>query len=212
MTKIALDVENNIVTLTNSGKSSRVIAKELNVSQRTVISVQKRRNVAPVPNSGGRPRLLKDSDARLMLRQIRNKSCKTPKQPALAIRKNVSAPTARRALHRLGYVSAVKKKKSALSDKNIKSRLTFCKSHKNWTEEDWKRVIWSDETKINRFQSDGKEYFWHRPHERIQKHHVKQTVWIEAPTLKRKWFSSKTETQSIQRKLCNAGSWNKILS
>ncbi|XP_075159510.1 uncharacterized protein LOC142232741 [Haematobia irritans] len=168
MRKIALDVENNIVTLTNSGKSSRVIAKELNVSQRIVIAVQKRRNVAPVPNSGGRPRLLKDSDARLMLRQIRNKSCKTPKQAVLAIRKNVSAPTARRALHRLGYVSAVKKKKPALSDKNIKSRLKFCKSHKNWTEEDWKLVIWSDETKINRFQSDGKEYFWHRPHERIQ--------------------------------------------
>ncbi|XP_075161213.1 uncharacterized protein LOC142234030 [Haematobia irritans] len=165
MRKIAIDVENNIVTLTNSGKSSRGIVKELNVSQRTVIAVQERRNVAPVPNSGGRPRLLNDSDVRLMLHQIQNKSCETPKQVALAIRKNLSASTARRALHKLGYVSAVKKKQPALSDKNIKSRLKFCKSHKNWTEEDWKRVIWSDETKINRFQSDGKENFWHRPHE-----------------------------------------------
>lgn len=176
MRKIAIDVENSIVAMTESGNSSRVIAKKLNVSQRTVIAVQKRRNVAPKPNVGGRPRLLNDSDARLMLRQMRTKSSKTPKQAALAINKNVSAPTARRALHRLGYMSAVKKKKPALSDKNIKARLKFCKSHENWTVEDWKHVVWSDETKINRFQSDGKEYFWHRPHERLQKHHVKQTV------------------------------------
>ena len=26
--------------------------------------------------------------------------------------------------------------------------------------EDWKRVIWSDETKINRFGSDGHQYVW----------------------------------------------------
>lgn len=63
-----------------------------------------------------------------------------------------------------------------MSDKNVKKRLQFCKAHVNWSVDDWKRVIWSDETKINRFQSDGKEYYWRRPHENIQKHQVKQTV------------------------------------
>ncbi|GBP14801.1 Transposable element Tc1 transposase, partial [Eumeta japonica] len=60
--------------------------------------------------------------------------------------------------------------------RNVKRRLHFCKTHKNWTVDDWKRVIWSDETKVNRYQSDGKEYYWHRPQERIQKHHVKETM------------------------------------
>lgn len=54
--------------------------------------------------------------------------------------------------------------------------MAFCRKYQDWTEDDWKRVIWSDESKINRFQSDGKQYYWRRPHERIQKHHVKQTV------------------------------------
>ena len=27
----------------------------------------------------------------------------------------------------------------------------------------------SDETKINHFQSDGKEFYWHRPYERLKK-------------------------------------------
>lgn len=62
MRKIAVVIENS-VAMSKSGNSSRVIAHKLNVSQRTVIAVQKRQNVQPLPNIGGRPRLLKDSDA-----------------------------------------------------------------------------------------------------------------------------------------------------
>ena len=39
-------------------------------------------------------------------------------------------------------------------------RLKFAQYHENWTVEDWKRVLWSDETKINRIGSDGKVYVW----------------------------------------------------
>jgi hypothetical protein len=37
-------------------------------------------------------------------------------------------------------------------------------------------VIWSDETKINRFCSDGRSWCWVRDGESRQPHHVKQTV------------------------------------
>ena len=33
-------------------------------------------------------------------------------------------------------------------------------NNKNWTLEDWKQVIWSDESKFNLLNSDGKEYYW----------------------------------------------------
>jgi hypothetical protein len=36
--------------------------------------------------------------------------------------------------------------KSKLTVKMRKARLTFCLLHKDWIIEDWKRVIWSDET------------------------------------------------------------------
>ena len=39
-------------------------------------------------------------------------------------------------------------------------RLKFARDHENWTVENWKRVLWSDETKINRIGSDGKVYVW----------------------------------------------------
>ena len=92
----------------------------------------------------------------------------TSRQAAAAIDKLVSEWTARRANRRFGLISAVKQKKQGLSETNVKARLKFCKESKNWSVDDWKRVVWSDETKINRVQSDGKEYYWHRPYESLK--------------------------------------------
>jgi len=38
--------------------------------------------------------------------------------------------------------------------------MEFVRNYGEKTIEDWKRVIWSDETKINRFGSDGKIWTW----------------------------------------------------
>ena len=53
-----------------------------------------------------------------------------------------------------------KEKRPRLSAKNIKERLEFAKQYKDWTVEDWKHIIQSDETKINRFYSDGYSWYW----------------------------------------------------
>lgn len=176
MRKTPTDIENNVINLLQNNYSCRKIAEKLNLSKSTVNDIKKRQNVACNNNQGGRPRLLSDGDARQIERLLHNKDTKTPKNAAKSIGKDVSSWTVRRALNRIGLVASVKKKKPALSDRNVKRRLHFCKTHKNWTVDDWKRVIWSDETKVNRYQSDGKEYYWHRPQERIQKHHVKETM------------------------------------
>ena len=42
--------------------------------------------------------------------------------------------------------------------------------------EDWKRVLWSDETKINRIGSDGQEYMWKRKGEGVTSREVQGTV------------------------------------
>lgn len=68
------------------------------------------------------------------------------------------------------------KKKPALSKKNVQARLKFAKKHRDWTIDDWKKVIWSDESKFNRYQSDGKQYCWKRPGESLQRRHIKETV------------------------------------
>ena len=42
--------------------------------------------------------------------------------------------------------------------------------------EDWKRVIWSDETEIKRIRSDGQEYVWKKKEEGLITREVKGTV------------------------------------
>ena len=37
------------------------------------------------------------------------------------------------------------------------------KKHKEWTKEDWARVIWSDESKISIFGSDGIKVMLNKP-------------------------------------------------
>ena len=45
---------------------------------------------------------------------------------------------------------AVKKQKEALLTAGYKkARLDFAETHKYWILNDWKRVIWSDETKVD---------------------------------------------------------------
>ena len=49
----------------------------------------------------------------------------------------------------------VKKKSPLLSQCHKCEWMDFALSHRHWTIEDWKRVVWSDETKINWLGSDG---------------------------------------------------------
>ena len=54
-----------------------------------------------------------------------------------------------------------------MTSRHRRNRLDFAIAHQDWTLDDWKRVIWSDETKINRFQSDGRQWIWKGPGEGV---------------------------------------------
>jgi DDE superfamily endonuclease len=54
--------------------------------------------------------------------------------------------------------------------------LAFALKYKEWTVEDWKRIIWSDETKINRFGSDGKQWVWKQKGEGLIEREIQRTV------------------------------------
>ena len=52
----------------------------------------------------------------------------------------------------------VKRRKPLLFITHGKRRVDFAFKYKNWTMEDWIRVIWSDETKFNRIGSNRRMY------------------------------------------------------
>ena len=88
----------------------------------------------------------------------------------------VHRTTVARALREQGMGSGEKKSKPLLSQKNIAARLKFAKRYADWTIHDWQRVIWSDETKICRFNPHPRKWTWIRDGEGLQPRHVKQTV------------------------------------
>ena len=63
--------------------------------------------------------------------------------------------------------AVVKSKYPVLTGKHCKACLDFVYAHKDWTIEDWKKVIWSDETKINHLGSDGHKWVWKKQSEGV---------------------------------------------
>jgi len=70
----------------------------------------------------------------------------------------------------------VKSKQPLLSVKHCKAHLDFAYAHKDWTLEDWKKVVWSNETKINCLGSDGCKWVWKKAGEGLSDRLVEGTV------------------------------------
>jgi hypothetical protein len=60
----------------------------------------------------------------------------------------VSAKTLREAFAKEGYHRRVARKKPFLNETQRNRRLRFALEHRNWTAEDWKKVVWTDECYI----------------------------------------------------------------
>src|SRR5258708_6345885 len=88
----------------------------------------------------------------------------------------VSSQTIQRALNKTGFRAVVKARRPGLSKCHHRERLDFAKSHQHWALEGWKRLIWSDETKINHFGPDGRKWVWKKSGEGLSDRLVEGTV------------------------------------
>lgn len=156
-----------IVTLKEAGLSVNQIAKKTSTDRRTVQRVCKR--VAKIgyykdmPRSG-RPSKLSARDKRVVTRLLNNGSAKNATDIKKKLKTDynidVHRDTVANTLRSLGYVARIKQKKPSLTLQHKKKRLEWAKKFRTWTVDEWKNVIWSDESKFNIFNSDGKEYYW----------------------------------------------------
>ena len=87
-----------------------------------------------------------------------------------------SPQTLRRGLKKSEWRAVVKRKRPLLKPHHKKARLAFAERYKEWTVEDWKRVWFSDETKINRLGSDGRKFVWKEAGESLSDRLVEGTV------------------------------------
>ena len=74
----------------------------------------------------------------------------------------VSKSTIKRRLHQSEYRGFTTRCKPLVSLKNRKARLEFAKQHLKKPSQFWNNILWTDDTKINLYQSDGKRRVWRR--------------------------------------------------
>ncbi|PIC37922.1 hypothetical protein B9Z55_010100 [Caenorhabditis nigoni] len=70
----------------------------------------------------------------------------------------VTVQLVRRRLRDVGLRAHRPVSKPLISAKNRYLRMKFAKEHKDWDIDQWKQVLWSDESKFMLFGSDGKSY------------------------------------------------------
>jgi len=164
MRSISADKCSSVISLLNEGYSHRQIIAKTGLGKGTVGRISKEVDVDKENNPGGRPSKLSACDKQSIFCQITSGKLDNAVQATQFINSVIPNPvtpqTVRNALKGSGFYAATKKKVPMLKKIHRQRRLKFAQYHENWTVEDWKRVLWSDETKINRIGSDGKVYVW----------------------------------------------------
>lgn len=167
MKSTSVDQVNAVVLLLSEGLSIRKVAAQVSISAATVGRIAQKRmqdQAGWTPGRAGRPARLTVTDKRKIVRDITSGKCDNAVQATASLASDagvvVNVRTVRRALRESGLRAAPKVKKPLLSQRHHKARLEFAIRHKDWTVDDWRKVVWSDETKINRLGSDGREWCW----------------------------------------------------
>ena len=179
MKQLSQDKVNSIIVLLNNRVSVKKAAKRLKLYFSTV---SKYKNVAGIEGRvgvGGRIRKITEAKLRQIHRDITLGRMTTAIDVRNALVRDgleVSHTSVTRALKALGFVAKIKKKKPFISAANRKARLKWAKERRYWTEKDWSRVVFSDETLINIWSSDGVRYCWVRPGDPLMSHHLDLTV------------------------------------
>lgn len=95
-------------------------------------------------------------------------------QPRL--QREICSRTVRNRLTEAGLRGCIARKKPLVSKKNLSKRLQFAKEHAAKPLSFWQNILWSDETKINMFGSDGKVYVRRPPNKQNDPRYTLKTV------------------------------------
>lgn len=88
--------------------------------------------------------------------------------------REISETTVGRMLRDAGFRKTKPTRKPGLTARMRKERLDWCLERRHWTLEDWKAVIWTDETSIVLLHRRGGYRLWRQPEEKVQKSCIRE--------------------------------------
>lgn len=159
------------------GKTYKEISELLGRSQNLVTNALK-----PQKNTEnrGRPRKTTKQTDRRMVVMVKKDPFLSSRAILKELNENISARTVRRRMTEANLHGRIARKVPFLSKRNIKQRISFAQEHKDWNGESmikkWRNILWSDETKINMFGSDGRTYVHRPPTQEFASRYTKKTV------------------------------------
>lgn len=163
-----------IVALLQDGRSERYVAQQYHVSNSTVHRIFTRFLETGAytrrPGTGPQRRTSARDDRFIILQSLRNRHA-----TAVEIRNrlqhvrqtNVSERTVRRRLGEANLTSRRPATGPELLRRHRIARLHFARIHEHWGENEWGRVLFTDESRFSLRSPDGRERVWRRPHERF---------------------------------------------
>jgi transposase len=180
MTKLTRSIKAQIIIDLQNGKSLRELTKKYNFSKSTIGEIHQE-HINNVPKHvGGRPSALSSKDRDKIVLSVKSGQNKTAVDVQKDFYQNlnidISAQTVRRVLKDAGMKAKKKVKKPRLNKKHFRDRLEFARKYQSWTINDWKKVLWTDETKVNKYLSDGIQYSWVNEMEGLSERQIQQTV------------------------------------
>ncbi|RYH21677.1 hypothetical protein EON65_20295, partial [archaeon] len=115
----------------------------------------------------GRPAEVDNRTRRRLARMTQSGEVSTAPELALLAASHdithICASTARRMLHHEGLHAMHMIKKPLLTREHKRKRLEFARKHHDWTVQQWKQVIFSDETVVPARSSDSHKVKWTKP-------------------------------------------------
>jgi transposase len=173
-----------IIAAKKLGHKNTEIAKTLGCSNSSVTRVLAAHGSGKVTKGRpGRERILNTPDRKALKEMIlnnkdsrRQKLVQVTETVAKMKGKKVSKRTIQRALADENIHSCIPRRRPLISESNKKKRLEWCMERSDWTVEDWKKVLWSDESTFSQFQKSGWGRIWREPGEEFHEDCIASTV------------------------------------
>ena len=162
------EVKERVIGMCLAGSKQTIIAETLGVPKSSVNDIWQRflkRGTSENAPRPGRPSLTTKRDERQLVNTIKKDRRASLADITNKWNANVSMSTTRRVLHGLELNSRKAQKKPFLNDRHIAQRLAWALERKNWSLEEWKRVIWTDEASFELGKNSREIRVWRKSDE-----------------------------------------------
>lgn len=182
--RLSIEERSRAVGMKEGGLSTKEIARRLECTPKAVRKILKKYDsegtVQDLKGRGRKKKTTPREDRTLKFESLSNRKASAKalalKRAPSFVKNNISVSTVKNRLREAGLNGRVARKKPLLAKKNIKARYEWAKDHLNWTVDDWKNVIFSDESPFQLFQSGGRVFVRRRPGEEFLPECMNPTV------------------------------------